>query len=784
MAIGKDRTLRTQIRTLYGIGAVRELTDGQLLERFATDRGEAAELAFAVLVERHGAMVLRVCRGVLADPHDAQDAFQATFLVLVKRARGLWVRDSIGPWLHQVAYRTACCARTTAARHRRLERDAAMAAHAARAEHDVELGRLLHDEIDRLPERFRSPIVLCDLEGRTHEQAARHLGWPVGTVKSRLSRGRERLRDRLVRRGLAPGVSPVVVAGVFKGPVVSVPHALLDATTTAAVRFAAIGTAARGPAVTLAEGVLRTMTMTQWWKVAAVLLVAGATASGVEWLDQGPGAAAPIAAHQAAAAIEVKPGKLRLVVASRGFVESARTTVLYSNVEGATAIIKVVPEGTKVKKGDIVVELDSAALKDRLVNQRITTKSAEANFLNAKLARELAGIAVKEYTDGTYVQHQMELTREVDGARNAIAKLEQRLERTRAARQRIKDTLVNAGGAKTATDIVAELDVQDRLDEAELSLERERRLLAQAERKRDGLERLTRPKTIMELEGEVKKAHSNELAKEATWELEQNKEEKLERQIANCTLRAPATGCVVYAHDPNRIRGRVISAIEEGATVRERQKIMSIFDLNGPLQVNAKVPEAAIAHVHPGMKARVKVDAFPNETLAGVIVEVAPLPDPKGFIDQAGNVYTTRIKIGGNRPNLRPGMTAAAEIVVDERDAAVGVPVGALVRYDEKPHVAVRRPDGQVEWRDVVLGASDGKIVEIEEGLKAGDAVILDPERFLTDDQRARKDAVIDPFREKSPAPRKEKAGQQKKLRGAMRPGIDGGLAARTPDRI
>ena len=107
MAIGKDGAVRRQLRTLFNVGTVRELTDGQLLERFATDRGEAAELAFAVLVERHGPMVLRVCRGVLADPHDAQDAFQATFLVLVKRARGLWVRDSIGPWLHQVAYRTA-----------------------------------------------------------------------------------------------------------------------------------------------------------------------------------------------------------------------------------------------------------------------------------------------------------------------------------------------------------------------------------------------------------------------------------------------------------------------------------------------------------------------------------------------------------------------------------------------------------------------------------------------------------------------------------------------------
>src|SRR5262249_59107730 len=133
--------------------------------------------AVAGRVGGHGPMVLRVCRGVLADADDAQDAFQATFLVLVRRARGLWVRDSIGPWLHQVAYRTATCARATAARHRRLERRAAMTSQQEiRPERDVELERLLHEEIDRLPERYRSPIVLCDLEGRTHEQAPRHPG--------------------------------------------------------------------------------------------------------------------------------------------------------------------------------------------------------------------------------------------------------------------------------------------------------------------------------------------------------------------------------------------------------------------------------------------------------------------------------------------------------------------------------------------------------------------------------------------------------------------------------
>ena len=119
MATRRDSSVLTPIRLLMNVGSIGDLTDGQLLERFSTGRGETAELAFAALVERHGPMVWRVCRGVLADPHDTQDAFQATFLVLVRKARGLWVKDSLGAWLHQVAFRTASSALKDELRRRR-----------------------------------------------------------------------------------------------------------------------------------------------------------------------------------------------------------------------------------------------------------------------------------------------------------------------------------------------------------------------------------------------------------------------------------------------------------------------------------------------------------------------------------------------------------------------------------------------------------------------------------------------------------------------------------------
>jgi RNA polymerase sigma factor (sigma-70 family) len=247
---------------------IRELTDGQLLERFARGDGPAAELAFAALVERHGAMVIRVCRAHLADPHDRQDAFQATLLVLVEKARGLWVRDSLGPWLHQVALRTASRARAAAIRRKRLEQRAAEIM-ASRDHHedtgDPELARVLHEEIERLPERYRVPIVLCDLEGRTCEEAARVMGRPVGTIKCWRSRGRERLRVRLIRVGLAPSVAAgAALRADAARSAVAAPAA--DQAARAAIRILADGIGAGvvpASVSMLVKGVMRSMFLNQ-----------------------------------------------------------------------------------------------------------------------------------------------------------------------------------------------------------------------------------------------------------------------------------------------------------------------------------------------------------------------------------------------------------------------------------------------------------------------------------------------------------------------------------------
>ena len=281
------------IHALFAAGTVGGLADGKLLERFATRDGESAELAFAALVERHGPMVLRVCRGVLRDGHDAEDAFQATFLILARKARSVWVRDSLGPWLHGVAYRVATTARSTVSRRRSHEREAAERRSPVVAERDWDdLGAVVHEELNRLPGRYRSAVVLCCLEGLTQQQAAQRLGWPLGTVQSRLARGRERLRLRLTRRGLAPSAGfPVAILGM-EAARAAVPAALANATSRAATRFAAGKMAVEvvtASVAALTDGVLKTMALTKLMTVGVSGLLLGVVMTGAGLLAQTAG---------------------------------------------------------------------------------------------------------------------------------------------------------------------------------------------------------------------------------------------------------------------------------------------------------------------------------------------------------------------------------------------------------------------------------------------------------------------------------------------------------------
>jgi RNA polymerase sigma factor (sigma-70 family) len=253
-------TLDRDFQTLFSIGATGSMSDQELVELFVTRRGEAGEVAFAALVDRHGPMVWRVCRRALADPNDAEDAFQVTFLVLAKKARSIARRPLLANWLYGVAVRSAKDVKAALARRRTHEaRYRAMTpAHDSHTDDDFLLS-ILDDELARLPEAYRSPIVLCDLEGMTHQQAARRLGVPAGTIASRLSRGRDRLRQGLRRRGFAGSSVPLAVfARDFGG----MPRVLIGRTAELAEHTIALGAStAEVPAAleVITAGVIRSM---------------------------------------------------------------------------------------------------------------------------------------------------------------------------------------------------------------------------------------------------------------------------------------------------------------------------------------------------------------------------------------------------------------------------------------------------------------------------------------------------------------------------------------------
>jgi RNA polymerase sigma factor (sigma-70 family) len=271
------------LRRLAGAGGANDLSDADLLERF---RARHEEAAFTLLVQRHGPMVLGVCRRVLGDPHEAEDAFQATFLVLVRRASAIRKQASLASWLYGVAYRVAVKARARAATRRAHERRAvaAMPAPAAAdAPSDPEVRAALDEELQRLPEKYRIPLVLCGLEGKTHDQAAQELCWPKSSVTSRLARARHLLQRRLVSRGFAV-TAGVLAALLAEQTPAAVPAVLTLTTVRLALETLTGSAAATTPAVALADQVLKGMTMTRLTATLALLLTLGLAGAGLAFL--------------------------------------------------------------------------------------------------------------------------------------------------------------------------------------------------------------------------------------------------------------------------------------------------------------------------------------------------------------------------------------------------------------------------------------------------------------------------------------------------------------------
>jgi RNA polymerase sigma factor (sigma-70 family) len=289
------------IRRVVEDPRVRQLSDRDLLRRFTDRRDEAA---FHTLLRRHGPMVLDVCRGLLGNEADAEDVFQATFLILTRKAASIRNTASVGSWLYGVARRTALKTRAQSATRRRNE---ARAPARQSSEPDEltwrEVRQVLHEELAALSERYRVPLVVCYLEGKTQDEAAAQLGLAKSTLKERLERGRSLLRARLVRRGLGPAAVLVATAWPSVTASACLPSTLVSSTIKAASLFAAGQTAAAGvispKAAALTEGVLKTVLLTKLQTATAVLLVVAVLSGAAGLIYQTQATEAPAAAETA-----------------------------------------------------------------------------------------------------------------------------------------------------------------------------------------------------------------------------------------------------------------------------------------------------------------------------------------------------------------------------------------------------------------------------------------------------------------------------------------------------
>jgi RNA polymerase sigma factor (sigma-70 family) len=379
-------------------------SDTQLLQRFVRQRDE---LAFEVLVWRHGPMVLGVCRRILRDEHDAEDAFQATLLALARKAGSIGKRESVGSWLYKVAYRVALRAREAALRRSRHERQvdqlpAAVDSQAAATPPWDELRPVLDEELNRLAEKHRAPVVLCYLEGLTNEEAARQLRCPVGTVKTRLAYARRLLGDQLSRRGLT--LAAGLLASEAGGSVAcAAPPAALVGETVRIAALAAMGKiatagAASAPVVALTEGVLRAMMVTKL-KQAVVALVVGLAFAGAgtvsyrAWAEENP--SAQRRSDEAQPPPKTTPAEKRVKEIKKQINELKQQ--LQHAEEVAARERAVPPQKTPVAFifGDVAITRDELA--DHLLS-RMTAKQLD-HYINRRIlehACKKAGISVTQ----------------------------------------------------------------------------------------------------------------------------------------------------------------------------------------------------------------------------------------------------------------------------------------------------------------------------------------------------------------------------------------------------
>ncbi len=442
----------------------------------------------------------------------------------------------------------------------------------------------------------------------------------------------------------------------------------------------------------------------------------------------------------------VQKGPLRISVTETGSIEAREKIVLKNEVEGTTSIIFLIDEGTRVKKGDLLVELDASQLIDQKVDQEIQVQNAEASFISARenlevvknqaqsdvdkaqLDYDFAIQDLKKYLEGDYPN-------ELKDAENKITISKEEVERAREKVQWSRKLYEEGYISQTelqADELSEKRTVLD-LELAENALDllknyTRKRKLAQLESDVDqnkmALERVTR-----KAKADIVQAESNLKAKEAEYKRQQDKLEKIKTQIEKAKIYAPADGQVLYATSSSGHRPwDRDEPLDEGQQVRERQDLIHLPTSTG-FDAEIGVHEASLDKVRVGLPTKITVDALPGVTFTGRVATISPLPDAQSsFMNPDLKIYNTTIELdnGGDMNLLRAGMNCTVEIIVDQYKETLYVPVQAVIRVGGQPTVYVVDGD-DMEPRDVEIGLDNNSMIRIVSGLDAGERVSLAP---------------------------------------------------------
>lgn len=419
----------------------------------------------------------------------------------------------------------------------------------------------------------------------------------------------------------------------------------------------------------------------------------------------------------------VKTDDLLITVTEEGNVESASNVDIKCQVAGGTSILWIVEDGKQVKEGEKLVEFDSSALEEQINTQRIAFEKARATKLQSEKTVSVAEISLKEYLEGTFKQQMQDAEAVIKIAEENLRSSKNSLEHS--------ERMFRKG-------YVSELD----LEAAKFAVERAKLELGSATTALEVLVKFTKEKTLEDLRSQRDNAKAQMLSDASAFKLEELRLKRLEDQMANCTITAPQAGMVVYANERGGRFGQSEATIEEGVSVRERQTILRLPDLN-QMQVKVNIHESKVDRIQPGMRARIRIL---DTELRGIVTAVANQPEPSSFF--TGNVkeYAATVRIddsSADSESLRPGMTAEVEILVAHIKNVPTLPVAAVVEQRGKFFAWVDTTD-EPEKRSLLLGLSNDQFVEVKDGVAAGDSVLLNPRAIVKEARELGEEEAID----------------------------------------